>query len=141
MARKNFTSAIKYYLDNSPVTSGVNLYSLATRVLYMSLFNDANVTRSELDVNSLEKVEVLEDLAAAYMVVYGYHPVEAVTLAHLRLSKAKIGSIINIIELAKKAAIVDAIQDSQTKDVVEGLQYKQHLSIVHSLHACMGIYD
>lgn len=142
MARKNFTNAIKAYIEESTVVSGVNLYSLSTRVMYMSLFGDANVTRNNLDDDSIKEIEVIEDIAAAYIVVKDIHPVEAVALAHQRLVRAdvSISDIATIITMAQKAAYVDVLQN-YSDDLIETLPYRQHLSIIDSVHACLKIKD
>ena len=142
MARKNFTNAIKAYIEESTVVSGVNLYSLSTRVMYMSLFGDANVTRNNLDDDSIKELEVIEDIAAAYIVVKDIHPVEAVALAYQRLVRADvaISDITTIITMAQKAAYVDALQNS-SDNFIDTLAYRQHLSIIDSVHACLKIND
>lgn len=141
MTRKNFTDAIKTYLDQTTVISEVNLYSLSTRVMYMCLFKDVSVSRNKLDCNSLEQVEVLEDLAAAYIVVNCIHPVEAVALAHQRLSKSDVqtSNIKSLIDMSKKAALVDTLQDTSTDDITDTIVYKQHISLINSVHACLNI--
>lgn len=143
MTRKNFTNAIKTYLDDSTVISGVNLYSLSTRTMYMLIFNDATVSRSNLEDKSIELIEVIEDIAACYIVVDDIHPVEAVYLAHQRIVKADVdtSNIKKIIDMAKKSALVDAFKDSATDDIPDTLAYKQHLSILESVHVCLNIKD
>lgn len=143
MTRKTFTNAIKTYLDQTTVLSGVNLYSLSTRVMYMLLFNDANVSRGSLDCASLEQIEVVEELAAAYVVIDDIHPVEAVTLAYQRLSKSDVtmSDMKKIIEMSKKSAFVDVFRDTDTDDVANTIAYRQHLTIMESLHVCLNIHD
>ena len=143
MTRKNFTNAIKTYLDDSTVISGVNLYSLSTRTMYMLIFNDVTVSRSNLEDKSIELIDVIEDIAACYIVVDDIHPVEAVYLAHQRIVKADVDTsdIKKIIDMAKKSALVDALKDSATDDIPDTLAYKQLLWILESVDVCLNIKD
>ena len=80
LSRNNFTHAIAQYLTSH--NNRVNLYSLATRHIYILVVGDANVKRSELDSSQLNLVSMIEDLAASYIALENVHPVEAVELAY-----------------------------------------------------------
>lgn len=84
LSRKNFTHAIAQYLTSH--NNRVNLYSLATRHIYMLVVGDSNVKRSELNSVQFNLISMVEDLAASYIALENVHPVEAVELAYQEIT-------------------------------------------------------
>lgn len=84
LSRNNFTHAIAQYLTSHK--NRVNLYSLATRHIYILVVGNSNVKRSELDDVQLNLVSMIEDLAASYIALEDVHPVEAVELAYQEIT-------------------------------------------------------
>lgn len=101
-SRDNFTSAIAWYLEHNNTDVRVNMYSMATRLTYTRVVNDANVKRSELNDDELDRVSMVEDLAAAYISLQRVHPVEAVELAYQEIV-ARDGEVLSV--LFKKTAL------------------------------------
>jgi hypothetical protein len=78
-ARGNFTKAIQTYLASHQ--SNVNMYSMATRLVYTLVVGTPDVKRSELTIDQVKVVEMVEDLASEFT-NQGEHPLEAVQLAY-----------------------------------------------------------